>query len=150
MHASWSHIIGNMVFFWAFGPEIEDAMGGPRYFVFYLLGGIAAALAQVGIDPTSTVPNLGASGAIAAVMAAFLVTFPRDEIRSILFIWIFIRIAYIPAIVLIGVWFLSQLLDAGSVAQSQTGGVAYVAHIGGFTFGAIFARLFEKPQSRVS
>jgi membrane associated rhomboid family serine protease len=146
MHGSWSHIIGNMVFLWAFAPEIEDAMGRGRYLVFYLLGGVVAMLAQVLADPHSTVPNLGASGAIAAVMGAFLVTYPRDRIRSVLFIFIFVRVAYIPAGLLIGVWFLSQLVHAGAVAQVQTGGVAYLAHIGGFIFGAVTARLFEDPR----
>src|SRR6185369_12304092 len=102
MHASWSHILGNMVFLWAFGPEIEDSMGPRRYLVFYLLGGLAATAAQVGAGPTSTVPNLGASGAIAAVMGAFLVTYPRDQIRSLLIIFVFVRVTYIPAVVLIG------------------------------------------------
>jgi membrane associated rhomboid family serine protease len=146
MHGSWSHIIGNMVFLWAFAPEIEDAMGRGRYLVFYLCGGVVAMLAQILADPHSTVPNLGASGAIAAVMGAFLVTYPRDRIRSLLFIFIFVRVAYIPAGLLIGVWFLSQLVHAGAVAQVQTGGVAYLAHIGGFIFGAVTARLFEDPR----
>ena len=146
MHGSWSHIIGNMVFLWAFAPEIEDAMGRGRYLVFYLLGGVVAMLAQVLADPHSTVPNLGASGAIAAVMGAFLVTYPRDRIRSLLFIFIFVRVTYIPAGLLIGVWFLSQLVHAGAVAQVQTGGVAYLAHVGGFIFGAVTARLFAGPR----
>ncbi len=146
MHGSWSHIIGNMVFLWAFAPEIEDAMGRGRYLVFYLVGGLVAMVAQVAADPHSTVPNLGASGAIAAVMGAFLVTYPRDRIRSLLFIFIFVRVTYIPAGLLIGVWFLSQLVHAGAVAQVQTGGVAYLAHIGGFIFGAVTARLFENPR----
>ena len=96
MHGSWSHIIGNMVFLWAFSPEIEDAMGRGRYLVFYLLGGLIAMLAQVAADPHSTVPNLGASGAIAAVMGAFLVTYPRDQIRTLLFIFVFGRITIHP------------------------------------------------------
>jgi membrane associated rhomboid family serine protease len=146
MHASWSHIIGNMVFLWAFGPEIEDAMGSWRYSVFYLAGGVAAALAQVAFDPHSTVPNLGASGAIAAVMGGFLVTFPRDQIRSILVIFVFVRVTYISAALLIGVWFLLQVLSIGQVATAQSGGVAYLAHVGGFIFGAVTARLFERPQ----
>ncbi len=146
MHGSWSHIIGNMVFLWAFAPEIEDAMGRGRYLVFYLLGGLVAMLAQVLADPHSTVPNLGASGAIAAVMGAFLVTYPRDRVRSVLFIFVFFRITFIPAALLIGFWFLTQLFSAGAVAQAQTGGVAYLAHIGGFIFGAVTARLFEDPR----
>ena len=146
MHGGWLHIIGNMVFLWAFGPEIEDAMGRLRYLVFYLLGGIVAMLAQVAASPHSTVPNLGASGAIAAVMGAFLVTYPRDRIRSLLMILVFIRVTRIPAGLLIGFWFLTQLFNAGAVAQVQTGGVAYLAHIGGFIFGAATARLFENPR----
>src|SRR5271157_1857237 len=146
MHGSWSHIIGNMIFLWAFSPEIEDAMGRGRYLVFYLMGGLVATLAQVLADPHSTVPNLGASGAIAAVMGAFLVTYPTDRIRTLLFIFIFVRVTYIPAGLLIGVWFLSQLVHAGAVVQVQTGGVAYLAHVGGFIFGAVTARLFEDPR----
>jgi membrane associated rhomboid family serine protease len=143
MHASWSHIIGNMIFLWAFSPEIEDAMGPLRYIVFYLGGGLVATLAQLVAIPNSTVPNLGASGAIAAVMGAFLVTYPRDRIRTVLFILIFWRVTFIPACVLIGFWFLTQLFHAGAVANVQTGGVAYLAHVGGFLFGVATARLFE-------
>ena len=143
MHGSWSHIIGNMIFLWAFAPEIEDAMGRGRYLVFYLLGGIVAMVAQVAADPHSTVPNLGASGAIAAVMGDFMVTYPRDQIKSVLFIFVFARIRFIPAGLLIGVWFVSQLFHAGAVAHTQTGGVAYLAHVGGFIFGAVTARWFE-------
>lgn len=146
MHASWSHIIGNMVFLWAFGPEIEDAMGPVRYLVFYLAGGLVAMLAQVAADPHSTIPNLGASGAIAAVMGGFLVTYPRDKIRTVLFLFVFVKITFIPAALLIGFWFVTQLFSAGAVAQVQAGGVAYLAHIGGFIFGAITARWFEDPR----
>jgi rhomboid family protein len=148
MHGSWSHIIGNMIFLWAFSPEIEDAMGRGRYLVFYLAGGLVAILAQVAADPHSTIPNLGASGAIAAVMGAFLVTYPRDRIRTVLFIFIFVKITFIPAALLIGFWFLTQLFHAGAVAHVQTGGVAYLAHIGGFIFGAATARLFEGSPDR--
>ena len=143
MHASWSHIIGNMIFLWAFGPEIEDAMGRWRYLVFYLVGGVVATLAQVAASPHSAVPNLGASGAIAAVMGAFLITYPRDRIRAILLIFVFVKVTFIPAALLIGFWFLTQFINAGQVAQAQTGGVAYLAHVGGFIFGAATARLFE-------
>src|SRR5208283_5365379 len=146
MHASWSHIIGNMIFLWAFSPEIEDAMGRGRYLIFYLVGGLVAMLAQVLASPHSTVPNLGASGAIAAVMGAFLVTYPRDRIRSVLFIFIFFHVTFIPAALLIGFWFLTQLFNAGQIAHAQTGGVAYLAHIGGFIFGAATARLFESRE----
>jgi membrane associated rhomboid family serine protease len=146
MHGSWSHIIGNMIFLWAFSPEIEDAMGPVRYLVFYLLGGEVAMLAQIAANPHSTLPNLGASGAIAAVMGAFLVTYPRDEIRTLLFFFLFVKVTFIPACLLIGFWFLTQLFQAGAVANVQSGGVAYLAHIGGFIFGAVTARLFENPR----
>lgn len=146
MHGSWSHIIGNMIFLWAFGPEIEDAMGRGRYLIFYLMGGVIAMLAQVAASPHSTVPNLGASGAIAAVMGAFIVTYPRDQIKSVLFLLVFARITFIPAALLIGVWFVIQLVHAGAVADVQTGGVAYLAHVGGFIFGAVTARWFERPR----
>jgi len=146
LHGSWSHIIGNMIFLWAFGPEIEDSMNPLRYLAFYIVGGLVAMLAQVAVSPSSTVPNLGASGAIAAVMGAFLVTYPRDQIRTILIIFVFVRITLIPAALLIVAWFLIQLFTVGSVAAVQTGGVAYVAHVGGFVFGAATARLFEDPR----
>lgn len=146
LHGSWSHILGNMVFLWAFGPEIEDSMNPFRYLIFYLLGGSVAMLAQVAMNPHSTVPNLGASGAIAAVMGAFLVTYPSDQIRSLLVIFIFVRVTFIPAAILIGVWFLIQLFNIGPVTTAQTGGVAYVAHVAGAIFGALAARLFQDPR----
>jgi len=145
MHAGWLHILGNMVFLWAFGPAIEDAMGRMRYLVFYLLGGVVAMLAQIAGSPGSRIPCLGASGAIAAVMGAFIVLYPRDRIRTFVWILIFIRVTYIPAVVLIGLWFLIQLLNVvGSVATVETGGVAYFAHVGGFLFGVATARLWAR------
>ena len=146
MHASWMHIIGNMVFLWAFGPAIEDAMGHVRFLFFYLAGGVTAMLAQVLTDPSSTIPCLGASGAIAAVMGAFIVTFPHDRIRALIFFLIFFRVTYVRAVFLIGFWFLMQVLNFGVVADVRTGGVAYIAHIAGFIFGAITARFFDNPR----
>jgi membrane associated rhomboid family serine protease len=144
MHAGWLHLIGNMVFLWAFGPEIEDAMGRPRYLIFYLLSGAVASAAQIAAMRDSTVPNLGASGAIAGVMGAFLITYPRDRIRTLLLFGFFYRVTVIPAALLIGLWFLTQLFSQlGSVADVQSGGVAYLAHVGGFIFGAATARIFE-------
>jgi membrane associated rhomboid family serine protease len=144
MHAGWMHIIGNMVFLWAFGPGIEEAMDRPRYLLFYLLSGVVASLAQVAAMPASTVPNLGASGAIAGVMGAFLITYPRDQIRTLILFGWFVRITLIPAALLIGLWFIIQFFsEVGSVANVKAGGVAYMAHIGGFVFGAITARPFE-------
>jgi membrane associated rhomboid family serine protease len=154
MHGGFVHIIGNMVFLWVFGPEMEDAVGHVRYAVFYLAGGMVAWMVQIAADPTSNVPNLGASGAIAAVMGAFLVTYPRDKIRTVLFFGIFVRITVIPAIFLIGFWFLIQLLSAGTAVganSEQAGGVAYMAHVGGLIFGAATGRLFAigRPKKAV-
>jgi len=147
LHAGWMHIGGNMVFLWAFGPAMEDAMGRIRYVAFYLIGGVIAMLAQVAGSPSSHIPCLGASGAIAAVMGAFIMTYPRDRIRSLLWIFIFIRITFIPAALLIGIWFAIQLLDtAGSVATMQSGGVAYLAHVGGFLFGVVTSRLWVRRR----
>jgi len=144
LHAGWMHILSNMVFLWAFGPALEDAMGGFRYLSFYLLSGLAASLLQIAAMHSSTVPNLGASGAIAGVMGAFLVTYPRDQIRAVLLFGWFARITLIPAALLIGLWFLIQLFSQiGAVADAQTAGVAYTAHVGGFIFGALVARIFE-------
>jgi membrane associated rhomboid family serine protease len=149
MHEGIVHIAGNMLFFWVFGPEIEDVMGAARYLSFYLLGGLAATLAQVVVDPLSDIPNLGASGAIAAVMGVFLVTFPRDKIKTVVILGWFATVTMIPAVAMVGLWFLTQVLsEIGSFAQ-QGGGVAYMAHIGGFVFGAVFGRLFES-RSRVT
>jgi membrane associated rhomboid family serine protease len=148
MHAGWMHIVGNMVFLWAFGPEIEDAMGPLRYLAFYVLSGMAASVAQIAAMPASTVHNLGASGAIAGVMGAFLITYPRDQIRTLLVFGWYARITVMPAALLIGLWFLLQVLSQiGTAAGAQAGGgVAYVAHVGGFIFGAVTARMFESSQ----
>jgi len=139
MHASWMHIIGNMVYLWAFGREMEDAMGTGRFIFFYLIGGVVAMMCQILGDPFAQVPCLGASGAIAAVMGAFLITYPRDRIKTVIFFIIFVRITFIPAALLIGFWFLMQILNFGTVARVHTGGVAYLAHIGGFLFGVATA-----------
>jgi membrane associated rhomboid family serine protease len=147
MHAGWLHIGGNMIYLWAFGPEVEDAMGRLPYLGFYLLSGLVASIAQIAAGPHSTVPNLGASGAIAGVMGAFLITYPHDRIRALVVFGWFVRITVIPGVLLIGFWFLIQLFSQiGSVANVQSGGVAYMAHVGGFIFGAASARIFERFQ----
>ncbi len=151
LHAGWLHIIGNMVFFWAFGPAMEEAMGRFRFLAFYLVGGVAAMTAQVLAMPASRVPNLGASGAIAAVMGAFIVTYPRDRIKTAIFFLLFVRIAFVPASLLIGIWFVLQLFNAGQVAGTvQSGGVAYMAHVGGFLFGVVTGRLWRKSSGKWS
>ena len=144
LHGGWTHILGNMLFLWVFGPQIEDVMGPMRYLLFYLVSGVIATAAQILVDPSSTIPHLGASGAIAGVMGAFLITYPRDRIRTILIFGWFMRVTRVPAIILVGFWFLMQLFNSlGALADVQSGGVAYMAHIGGFIFGALTARLFE-------
>ena len=149
MHAGWLHILGNMLFFWVFGPQMEDLMGPISFIVFYLLGGLAATIAQVYIAPHSNIPNLGASGAIAAVMGGFLINYPRDRIRTVIFFGFFIDVAFIPAIILVGLWFLIQVFNEfGPLASLQSGGVAYMAHIGGFIFGLLFSRIFESTNRR--
>ncbi|NLE44367.1 MAG: rhomboid family intramembrane serine protease [Chloroflexi bacterium] len=150
LHAGWAHILGNMLFFWVFGPQIENAMGTVRYVVFYLLGGWVATMAQVLTTPASPIPVVGASGAIAAVMGAFLIMFPRDRIRTVVFFGWFIRLTLMPAAVLIGMWFIIQLFSGlGALVQTQRGGVAYMAHIGGFVFGLLLSRFFRKRVRRV-
>ncbi len=145
LHEGFMHIVGNMVFLSVFAPAVEDAMGRGRFLIFYLLGGLAATTAQVALNPASTIPELGASGAIAAVMGAFLVTYPRDRIKVLWFFGIFANVSYVPAFVLVGVWLLSQLLNqTGAVVQADAGGVAYMAHIGGAFFGMLTAHLFER------
>jgi membrane associated rhomboid family serine protease len=146
LHGGWVHIIGNMLFLWAFAPTVEDAMSRVGFFCFYTAGGVAGMLCQVLLDADSTVPCLGASGAIAAVMGVFLITYPRDRIKSILIIGWFVRTTLIPAAALIGVWLVIQLLSVGEAATAQAGGVAYAAHVGGALFGVVFGRLFERPQ----
>lgn len=146
MHAGWLHILSNMLFLWVFGPAIEEAMGGARYTAFYLIGGVVASLAMVISGPASAVPEVGASGAIAAVMGAFLVTYPEDKIRSLVLLGPFITVTKIRAIVLVGLWFVLQVISARTMVTSVAsvqGGVAYVAHVAGFLYGAIAARLFE-------
>lgn len=147
MHGGWLHIFGNMVYFWAFGPELEDLMGRYRFLVFYLAGGLVASLVQVAAAPDSPVPELGASGAIAAVMGAFLVTFPKDRIRTIVFLGFFFAIPLIPAVLLVGFWFLIQIFnEVGAIMVRQVGGVAYMAHIGGMVYGALVAGFFKSRQ----
>jgi membrane associated rhomboid family serine protease len=151
LHAGWEHILGNMLFLWVFGPAIEDVMSRPRYVVFYLLGGLVATLGQILISPDALIPNLGASGAIAAVMGAFLITYPRDQIRTVLFLGWYVSVRLVPAVVLVGIWFLMQIFsEVGSLATVQTGGVAYMAHVGGFVFGAAAARIFENSERLAS
>jgi membrane associated rhomboid family serine protease len=149
LHGGWIHIIGNMWFLWIFGDNVEDAMGHGRYFIFYLLSGVAATFAQYAINPLSTVPNVGASGAIAGVMAAYVLLYPRAKVITLLIVIIFIDIVEIPAVVFILFWFALQLfsgLAALPSAHMATGGVAYFAHIGGFAAGLILVWFFKEKR----
>jgi membrane associated rhomboid family serine protease len=145
LHGGLMHIASNMLFLTAFAPMVEDAMGRGRFLAFYLAGGLASTAAQVAVDPASTVPLLGASGAIAAVMGAFLVTYPTDRIKVLWFFGIFAKVSNVPAFVLIGLWLVTQMLNqTGAVVEADAGGVAYAAHVGGAFFGILTARLFER------
>jgi membrane associated rhomboid family serine protease len=137
LHVSWLHLLGNMLFLWIFGNNVEDRLGSIRFALFYLVGGIAAALTQVLIDPQSTVPLVGASGAIAAALGAYIVLFPRARILSLVFLGFFYQLLEVPALVVLGYWFLLQLVSGFGAfgAETAQGGVAFFAHIGGFVLG---------------
>src|SRR6266478_893205 len=148
LHGSWSHVIGNMWYLWIFGDNVEDRVGHGRFIVFYLFCGIAAALGQVAVDPNSMLPTIGASGAIAGVMGAYFVLYPHSRVLTLI-PWVFLQIVELPAIFLLGFWFLMQLFSAGTIAMttsSQGGGVAFAAHIAGFLFGMAGVFLFRKRE----
>ena len=152
LHGSLVHIAGNMLFLWIFGNNIEDRFGRLAFLAFYLVGGVVAGLTQVVIDPTSTVPTIGASGAIAAVLGAYLVLFPGARVTTAIFLIFFYQLIEIPAIFVLGFWFALQLFDGigslGAMGQATTGGVAFFAHIGGFIFGAAIALLVRAVAGR--
>ena len=148
LHGGWSHLIGNMVFLYVFGDNIEDAMGHLQYLLFYLLTGIAAAGLQIVLDPSSAVPLIGASGAISGVMGAYLVLFPQGRVRALVFFGYFGQIILVPAWTMIGLWFGLQLLSAfASLGASGEGGVAFWAHVGGFVAGAVLVFLFRNRDA---
>lgn len=142
LHGGFAHIIGNMWFLWIFGDNVESALGHSRYMIFYLLCGVAAALAQVLINSTSAIPMVGASGAIAGVLGAYMIRYPRARVHVFVFIFIFITTIQIPAFYVLGFWFLMQLTNGlGTLGVDTTGGVAWFAHIGGFVAGIAFDRI---------
>ena len=143
MHGSILHIAGNMLFLWIFGNNVEDSMGTIKYVLFYLLGGIAALALQVAIHPNEVVPTLGASGAIAAVLGGYIVLYPRARVLTLIFIILFFTVVELPAILVLGFWFVEQIAfgAAGLTSPGASGGVAYFAHIGGFVFGVATIRL---------
>jgi membrane associated rhomboid family serine protease len=148
LHGGWSHILGNMVFLYVFGDNIEDAMGHLQYLLFYLLTGIAAAGLQIVLDPSSAIPMIGASGAISGVMGAYLVLFPQGRVRALVFFGYFGQVILVPAWTMIGLWFGLQLLSAfASLGASGEGGVAFWAHVGGFIAGAVLVFLFRNRDA---
>ncbi|HUJ72757.1 MAG TPA: rhomboid family intramembrane serine protease [Verrucomicrobiae bacterium] len=150
LHGGWLHIIGNMWYLWIFGRNVEDAVGHFAFVVFYLLCGIAAAAAQVAISPDSTVPMIGASGAISGVLGAYLVLLPRARVLVLFPIWIFWRIFYVPAMLMLVLWFAMQLLSGLAVrGMDVNGGVAFWAHVGGFIAGMLLIPLFKKRSVRL-
>jgi membrane associated rhomboid family serine protease len=150
LHAGFLHIFGNMLFLAIFGPTVEDSMGHYRYIAFYLLGGLVALAAQTAVDPSSTAPTLGASGAIAAVLGGYIVLYPRARVLTLIFIVFFATLIELPAIALLGFWFLEQVyLGTAGLAGAGEGGVAYFAHIGGFAFGAALIWLFARHRRTV-
>ena len=149
LHGSWSHVIGNMWYLWIFGDNVEDRVGHGRFIVFYLLCGIAAALGQVAVDPNSMLPTIGASGAIAGVMGAYFVLYPHSRVLTLI-PWWFLQIVELPAIALLGFWFLMQLFSAGAIAVTANthggGGVAFAAHVVGFLIGMAGVFVFRKRE----
>ena len=152
LHAGWMHVIGNMLYLWIFGDNVEDRLGHGGFLVFYLAAGSVAAVAQLFINPLSTVPMVGASGAIAGVMGAYFVLYPESRVLTAVFVLFFFDLVEIPAIFFLGIWFLMQLLSGvGSLGASNAagGGTAFFAHIGGFVVGALVGvvlRLRARPQ----
>jgi membrane associated rhomboid family serine protease len=149
LHGGWLHVLGNLLFLWIFGNNVEDHFGRVPFLLFYLTGGVVAALTQVAIDPGSEVPMIGASGAIAATLGGYLVLFPRARVTSLVFLVFFYQLIDVPAVVVLVMWFALQLIDglASLGSTDLTVGVAFFAHIGGFVFGAIVA-LADRAISR--
>ena len=147
LHGGWFHVIGNMLYLWIFGDNIEDRLGHGRFLVFYLASGVAAALAQKVASPTSRVPMIGASGAVSGVLGAYLVLFPHAGILTLLTVGFFVRMVRVPALIVLGLWIVVQVIN-GTVSYSMAsgggeGGVAWFAHVGGFAAGLILLFLLR-------
>jgi membrane associated rhomboid family serine protease len=145
MHGGWIHLIGNLWFLWIFGNNVEDSTGKIRFFLFYLICGIAAALAQSFASPRSPIPMVGASGAISGVMGAYILLYPRVRVHMLIFLGIFITRIAVPAYFMLGYWFLLQILG-GVVGYTEEGGVAFIAHAGGFVAGMLLIFLFRDRE----
>jgi membrane associated rhomboid family serine protease len=145
MHGGWLHLGSNLLYLWIFGDNIEDSMGHTRFLVFYLLCGIAAALTQGLIDPTSEIPMVGASGAISGVLGAYILLHPGATVRVLILLGFFVTVTHVPALLVLGIWFLGQLLSVGFTSTAEPG-VAFWAHIGGFVAGMALAPLFKRRR----
>jgi membrane associated rhomboid family serine protease len=146
MHGGWMHIIGNMWFLWIFGDNVEDAMGTPRFIVFYLLCGLAAAALQVAFSPGSVIPMVGVSGAIGGVMGAYIVLYPRVHVHMLVFFGFFVTTFAVPAVFMLGYWLLIQFISGLVSVGAEGGGVAFWAHVGGFVAGAVLIYAFRNRQ----
>ena len=149
MHGGWLHLLGNMLYLWIFGNNVEDAMGHGRFVLFYLLCGLAAAMAQALPDPASTIPMVGASGAISGVLGAYLLLYPQARILVLIPLGVFTQLVRLPAIWVLGLWFGMQLLSGAANVGSRGGGVAFGAHVGGFLAGMALIPLFRHRQQRL-
>ena len=148
LHGGWMHIIGNMLYLWIFGDNVEDYWGPLGYLFFYLIAGVSASLAQVAIDPASTIPTIGASGAIAGVLGAYAVLLPKARVRTLVIFIGIIRFVQMSALVVLGSWFVLQLFSGfAAISSTASGGVAWFAHIGGFLMGIVVAALFKKRRT---
>ena len=152
LHAGWAHLLGNMLYLWIFGDNVEDRLGHLRYLVFYLVCGWAATYAHVWADPASQLPALGASGAIAGVLGAYMTLYPHARVVTLLPLGFFSQLVQLPALFFLGFWFLQQFVmgafSLGARTSASSGGVAWWAHIGGFAAGLILVWLFQKPERR--
>ncbi len=149
LHGGWAHLIGNMLYLWIFGDNVEDRLGHLRYLAFYLVAGMAAGLAQAYLYPDSTVPTVGASGAISGVLGAYLVLFPRARVLTLVPFLFFFPVVELPAVLYLGFWFLMQLVS-GALALAlagEAGGVAWWAHVGGFVVGILLVPLLRRRRS---
>ncbi len=148
LHGGWMHLIGNMLYLWIFGNNIEDAMGHRRFVGFYLTCGVIAAVSHAIASPGSPIPMVGASGAISGVLGAYLLLYPRSSILVLIPIWVFIKVVRVPAAAVLGFWFLIQLVSGSASLSSHGGGVAWFAHIGGFLAGMLLIGFFKRPHVR--
>ena len=148
LHGGWMHLIGNMLYLWIFGNNVEDAMGHVKFVVFYLVCGVLAATSHALTDPSSAVPMVGASGAISGVLGAYLLLYPRAQVMVLIPLGIFMRMMYVPAGFVLGFWFVLQLLSGGMSLGQGGGGVAWFAHVGGFVAGMVLIGLFKNPDVR--